>query len=92
MTSKGRIAAPFDHYMVWSDLMRDELQRFYPDVSPDRIHVVGTPQFDPYADPDLAWTREEFFSRIKADPARPLICYAGNNVDNSPGTRSTFAS
>ena len=84
MTSKGRIAAPFDHYLVWSDLMRRELLRYYPDVGPDRIHVVGTPQFDPYADERLRWSREEFFRRIKADPSRQLICFSGNNVDNGP--------
>src|SRR5262249_51674205 len=50
LTSKGRIAAPFDHYLVWSEHMRGELLRFYPDVSNERVHVVGTPQFDPYAD------------------------------------------
>ena len=32
LTSKGRIVAPFDHYLVWSELMRSELLRFYPDV------------------------------------------------------------
>ncbi|MEO8074727.1 MAG: hypothetical protein ABI818_00260 [Acidobacteriota bacterium] len=84
MTSKGRIAAPFDHYLVWSDLMRDELLRYYPDVGPERIHVVGTPQFDSYADESLHWPREAFFSRIKADPSRKLICFSGNNVDNGP--------
>jgi hypothetical protein len=80
MTSKGRIAAPFDHYLVWSDLMRQELLRYYPDVA----HIVGTPQFDPYADADLHWSREEFFARIKADLSRPLICFSGNNAENSP--------
>jgi hypothetical protein len=84
MTSKGRIAAPFDHYLVWSDLMRQELLRYYPDVTTDRVHVVGTPQFDPYADEALRWSRDEFFARIHADPARPLICFSGNNIDNGP--------
>ena len=50
LSSKGRIAAPFDHYLVWSEHMRGELLRYYPDVAPERIHVVGTPQFEPYAD------------------------------------------
>lgn len=79
VTSKGRIIAPFDHYLVWSPLMRDELLRFYPDVSADQIHVVGTPQFDPYADPSIAWSREEFMRRIGADPSRPLVCYSGGD-------------
>jgi hypothetical protein len=84
LTSKGRIAAPFDHYLVWSGHMREELLRYYPDVSGDRIHVVGTPQFDPYADRDLLWTREEFFRRAGADPSRPLICYSGGDTMTAP--------
>lgn len=84
LSSKGRIAAPFDHFFVWSELMRKELTAFYPDVQADRIHVVGTPQFDPYADTALRWTRSEFFSRIGADAARPLICYSGGDTSTAP--------
>jgi hypothetical protein len=84
LTSKGRIAAPFDHYLVWSELMRDELLRYYPEVSPERVHIVGTPQFDPYADERLIWPREEFFKRIGADPNRRLICYSGGDKGLCP--------
>jgi hypothetical protein len=84
LTSKGRIAAPIDHFLVWSQLMRRELLQFYPDVSSDRVHIVGTPQFEPYADVTLLWPREEFFRRIGADPLRPLICYTGGDAGNLP--------
>lgn len=84
LTSKGRIAAPFDHFLVWSELMRSELLRYYPDVTPDRVHVAGTPQFDPYAASELHWSREEFFARVGADPARPLICYSGGDTGTAP--------
>ncbi len=84
LTTKGHIAAPFDHYLVWSDHMRLELLHYYPEVSPSAVHVVGSPQFDPYARPDLLWSREEFFARIHADPDRPLICYSGGDVRTCP--------
>ncbi len=84
LTSKGRIAAPFDHYLVWSEQMRRELLRYYPDVPPDSVHIVGTPQFDPYADDNLLWPREEFFRRIGADISRPLICYSGGDAETCP--------
>jgi hypothetical protein len=84
LTSKGRIAAPFDHYFVWGDLMRQELLRYYPDISAGQVHVVGTPQFDTYADQSLLWSREEFFRRIEADPTRPLICYSGGDTGTCP--------
>lgn len=84
LTSKGRIAAPFDYYLVWSEHMKQDLLRYYPDVRADRVHIVGTPQFDCYADRRLLWTREEFCARIGADPARPLICYSGGDTGTCP--------
>lgn len=84
LSSKGRIAAPFDHYLVWSRVMRDELLRYYPDVAPSQVHVVGTPQFDPYGDPALPMPRAEFLRSLGADPDRPLICYSGGDTGNCP--------
>jgi hypothetical protein len=84
LSSKGRIAAPFDHYLVWSRVMRDELLRYYPDVAPSQVHVVGTPQFDPYGDPRLIMPRADFLNSLGADPDRPLICYSGGDTGNCP--------
>jgi hypothetical protein len=84
LTSKARIAAPFDHYLVWSALMRDELLQFYPDVSSSQIHIVGGPQFEPYTDSRRLWPRRTFFERLGADPSRPLICFSGGDVAASP--------
>jgi hypothetical protein len=80
LSSKGRMAARFDYYLVWSDHMRRELLRFYPDISPDQVRVVGTPQFDIYADSASRRTREQFFRSFGGDPARPLICYSGGDT------------
>jgi hypothetical protein len=84
LSSKGRIVAPFDHYLVWSETMRGELQKYYPQIAGDRIHVVGTPQFDPYGDPDMLWSREEFFRRIGGDATRQLICFSGGDAETCP--------
>lgn len=84
LTTKGRIAAPFDHYMVWSRHMQNELMRYYPQIPAENIHIVGTPQFDPYADTSLLWTREEFCRRIGADPNRKLLCYSGGDMATCP--------
>ncbi|MDZ4797589.1 MAG: hypothetical protein SGI92_05460 [Bryobacteraceae bacterium] len=84
LTSKSRVAAPFDHYLVWSDLMRRELLQFYPHVRPDQATIVGTPQFDCYADPDILLPRAEFFRRWDLDLSRPLICFSGGDAGNCP--------
>ncbi len=84
LSSKGRIVAPYDHFLVWGKNMRNELLRYLPHVPERNIHIVGTPQFDPYADPDLLWTREDFFQRIGGDLARPLICFSGGDAGTCP--------
>jgi hypothetical protein len=84
LSSKGRIAAPFDHYLVWSEHMRQELVEFHPDVKLENIHVVGTPQFEFYTDERLQLSREDFFRSVGADPSRPLICYSGGDESIAP--------
>jgi hypothetical protein len=84
LTSKGRIAAPFDYYLVWSEHMAGELMRYHPGIAPDRVYVVGTPQFDPYADRSLLWPKAAFYAHIGAEPSRPLICYSGGDPGTSP--------
>jgi glycosyltransferase involved in cell wall biosynthesis len=84
LSSKQRIAAPFEHYCVWSDAMRDELRRYYPAVPREAVHVVGAPQFDAYADERTLWSREEFCRRVGADPGRPIICYSGGDTGTCP--------
>jgi hypothetical protein len=84
LSSKGRIISPFDHYLVWSEHMAQELQQYYPDISRDRIHLVGTPQFEPYADQSILWSKEQFFAKIGADTTRPLICYSGGDASTCP--------
>ena len=60
LPSKGRMAANFDCYLVWSDLMKKELLQFYPNVKDSNIAVVGTPQFEPYVLERYNISRENF--------------------------------
>jgi hypothetical protein len=84
LTTKERVAVPFDHYFVWSELMADEMARFYPEVDRSRVHVVGSPQFEPYADEELVEDRRHFLTRIGADPSRPVICFSGGDHGTCP--------
>ncbi len=84
LSSKGRIVAPYDHFLVWSENMRRELLLYFPHVKNENIHVVVIPQFDPYNDPALMWDRKDFFERIGGDPERPLICFSGGDVGTCP--------
>jgi hypothetical protein len=84
LSSKARIVAPYDHYLVWSSLMKREMDRYYPEVPQVRVHIVGTPQFDPYRDPALQLSREEFCRWAGADPNRPVICFSGSDLSTAP--------
>jgi hypothetical protein len=81
---KGRMAVYADHFFVWSDFMRSEMHRYYPEVAENRIHIVGTPQFEHYFNPELLQTRSEFFKELGIDPNRPILCFSGDDVSTSP--------
>lgn len=84
LTSKGRMAAEYDHYLVWGTQMRQELLRMYPHVRAENVHVTGTPQFDSHAGARFLVSRQEFFRSLGADPNRPLICYSGGDAGTCP--------
>ena len=81
---KGRMAVHADHYLVWSEHMRAEMHQYYPDVADDRIHVVGTPQFEHYFNASLIEPRAQFLSGLGMDPARPVVCFSGDDLTTSP--------
>lgn len=81
LTHRGRWLADYDHYLVWSRLMADDVRRHRPDIPSDRITVVGSPQFDFHVRADCEWTRAEFFRRVGLDAARPLITYGPEPVE-----------
>jgi hypothetical protein len=81
---KGRMPVSADRYFVWSDFMRRELLALYPDVSPDRVRVVGTPQFESYHDASLIEPKDVFLGRLGLDPRRPVVCFSGDDELTSP--------
>lgn len=81
---KGRMAVHADHVLVWSDAMKSELLLYYPEMNPRRVHVVGTPQFEPHLDASLARLREEFLGGLGLDPERPVVCFSGDDEMTSP--------
>jgi hypothetical protein len=83
LPSKGRMAAPFDSFMVWSQLMKDELHFFYPKTKKQQVAVVGTPQFEPYVLESYASLKESFYERFSSNPELKTICYSCGDVSTS---------
>lgn len=76
LASKGRLLGVFDYYLVWSDLMRSELLAFYPFTKPERIEVVGTPQFEPYVLDRYSLSKHQFLKKFGLSRERKIICYS----------------
>src|SRR5262249_41794127 len=85
LTSQGRIVPPYDHYLVWNNEIREQLLQIYRAVRPEQISVTGTPQFDFHFRPQFHWSREEFCTRVGADPARPIVLYSTGMANHMPG-------
>ncbi len=83
LPSKGRMAAPFDSFLVWSDLMKQELEYFYPDAKNKPVRVVGTPQFEPYVMSQYQCSKEEFLKRFRINKDLKTICYSCGDVSTS---------
>ena len=83
LASKGRMAANFDYYLVWSDLMKTELQQFYSSVKRENIEVVGTPQFEPYVMDKYKVSREAFVTKFNLDTSLKTICFSCGDISTS---------
>jgi hypothetical protein len=57
---------------VWNETMKRQAVEIH-GYRPQQVCVAGVPQFDIYADPASFLTREAFFQRIGADPAKKLV-------------------
>ncbi|MFK5983532.1 MAG: hypothetical protein QM499_11505 [Flavobacteriaceae bacterium] len=76
LSSKGRIPAMFDSFLVWSNLMKKELLYFYPLVNKEKVKVVGTPQFEPYVMPEYQSSEDDFYTNFELDTNKKTICFS----------------
>ncbi|MEP7286090.1 MAG: CDP-glycerol glycerophosphotransferase family protein [Chloroflexota bacterium] len=79
-----------DHYMVWSQHMKDELLAYYPNVPVDHVHATGMPQFDFHAREEFRWTREETLKRLGLKPGDKYILYATGRQFYTPKEPELF--
>lgn len=83
LASKNRMAGNFDHYVVWSGLMKQELLHFYPSVRAEQIHIGGTPQFEPYVMEKYKTSQQEFYTRFELDKNKPTLCFSCGDISTS---------
>ncbi|TDO77474.1 hypothetical protein EV143_104238 [Flavobacterium chryseum] len=73
-----------DYYFVWSDLMKEEVLKYYPFVNESQVFVTGTPQFEPHYDTNLFKSKEVFFNENNLDTEKRYICFSGDDETTSP--------
>ncbi|GAB5400425.1 MAG: hypothetical protein Aureis2KO_20100 [Aureisphaera sp.] len=81
---KARLALRSDTYLLWSEYMKNEMVRFYPDIPQQSLRVTGTPQFEFYTDPANIIPKEAFYEQYGLDPFKKIICFSGDDVKTSP--------
>ncbi|MGG5488351.1 hypothetical protein [Gaetbulibacter sp. PBL-D1] len=83
LASKGRMAGHFNHYFVWSHLMKAELLEFYTSVNASQVRVVGTPQFEPYVLERYKTLEQDFYEKFKLKAECKTICFSCGDVATS---------
>ncbi len=81
---KATMVVDTDYYIVWSELMKEQLLFYYPDVKPEEVFVTGTPQFETHYDPKIIMSKNDFFEKYGLDKNRKYICFSGDDVTSSP--------
>ncbi len=81
---KARLSVRTEHYLVWSDYMKKEMEMFYPEIKKENIHITGTPQFEFYEKKEMLWDKDVFFKKFDLDIHKKIICFSGDDVRTSP--------
>lgn len=81
---KATLVVEADYYFVWSNFMKEELQKYYPTIKENQIKITGTPQFEPHYNKNLLKPKEIFFNENNLDLNKKYICFSGDDVTTSP--------
>ena len=76
-TTRERMLVRSERVLVWNRFNRDELLRSYPDLSPERIGIIGAPQFDLHHRADLIAHEDVWRRDLGLPPDRPILLYGG---------------
>lgn len=80
-TTRSRWMSRSDLVLVWNSYNADEVTRSYPDLTAERVSVIGAPQFDLHRRPDLVMDEDEWRKDLDIAKDRPVILYgAGPGV------------
>lgn len=81
---KATMVVETDFYFVWSDFMKNELLKYYPNIKNEQVKITGTPQFESHFDKENYVTHDAFFEQYGLDINKKYICYSGDDITTCP--------
>lgn len=81
---KARLSVRTDEYVVWSPLMKKDMNFFYPEIDIKKIHITGTPQFEFHTKKQFQQSKKDFFRKYNLDINKKTICFSGDDRLTSP--------
>jgi hypothetical protein len=81
---KATLVLDTDYYIVWSDLMKEQLLFYYPEIESTQVFITGTPQFETHFNKEAMPSRDAFFAAYGLNVNRKYICYSGDDFTTSP--------
>lgn len=81
---KATLIIETDYYFVWSEFMKSELQKYYPQIKDEQIKITGTPQFENHFNNDIKIDRINYFKMYNLDISKKYICFSGDDITTSP--------
>lgn len=79
---KARIISRYAYYFTWSNLMKSELLKLYPEINENQVRVTGTPQFEFYFNDHYKVAKEEFFKQYGLDVTKKTLCFSSNDTSS----------
>lgn len=79
---KARLISRYNHYFVWSDLMKKELLTLYSEIKETEVKVVGTPQFEFYFEEKYKKSKADFFKQYNLDVCKKTVCFSANDTSS----------
>lgn len=74
-TTRERLLVRSERVLVWNRFNAGELLRSYPDLTPERVGVIGAPQFDLHHRPEFLMDDSEWRGALGLPADRPVILY-----------------
>ena len=75
-STKNRMVYKYDGYLVWSEIMKQDMHHFFKESREVPVYITGAPQFDVFFQQRFYESREDFCARNLLSPDKPFILYA----------------